>query len=373
MAWRIADFVIKGEIDNRIRGLVNGRIWLVDQSSPIRLKLRGNCLPDLAGTYVEFHNPHPKSPRPDLHALVSEQRGLVGEMTASRKSDPASPNHSQATIHLEWFGEDNGRIVIESGDFEMNISLPSWEMNEEDEFKQRQENAKALTSFMDGLIGRIKDLNHPQNKSCDTLDAPAWESFLKTSESKTNKMMAYIDEMLDETNFEQKLSALLDIPNRREEDFLFIEENEMTKMARSITRERAQKNSQDKPCHPLIQDARNLAKELHERLCSLDSSEEYTHRWCELVIKCDRVCAILSDALDYPENSNPEIKTIITSLNQAVEKLQEALNTSTQLTESPLIEPTVVTNIQERLFSIQRQAVEVKNALQSTSNNNDAN
>jgi hypothetical protein len=38
------------------------------------------------------------------------------------------------SLYLEWFSEANGRVVIESADYELNISAPEWRMTpEEDE------------------------------------------------------------------------------------------------------------------------------------------------------------------------------------------------------------------------------------------------
>lgn len=49
MAWRLHDRVVRGEIDNRQRGHVRGKIWLIGRPDRIALDLTGNCWPDLAG------------------------------------------------------------------------------------------------------------------------------------------------------------------------------------------------------------------------------------------------------------------------------------------------------------------------------------
>lgn len=61
MAWRIDEQVIRGEIDNRARGRVVGRIWLSGRTEPVELDLAGNCWRDLAGRRLEFANPEPKA------------------------------------------------------------------------------------------------------------------------------------------------------------------------------------------------------------------------------------------------------------------------------------------------------------------------
>ena len=48
MAWRIDKAVVRGELDNRVRGRVTGRIWFVERAEPVVLELQGNCWRDLA-------------------------------------------------------------------------------------------------------------------------------------------------------------------------------------------------------------------------------------------------------------------------------------------------------------------------------------
>ena len=60
MAWRIDGAVVRGELDNRVRGRVTGRIWFAGRAEPVVLELEGNCWRDLAGRRLEFTNPQPK-------------------------------------------------------------------------------------------------------------------------------------------------------------------------------------------------------------------------------------------------------------------------------------------------------------------------
>ncbi len=49
MAWRPTEWVLEGELDNTTQGWTIGWIRLQDRDEPLRLKLAGNCHPDLAG------------------------------------------------------------------------------------------------------------------------------------------------------------------------------------------------------------------------------------------------------------------------------------------------------------------------------------
>lgn len=167
MAWRIHNSILRGEIDNRIKDLVSGRIWCFGLEEPLELELRGNPFRDLAGHRLSFTPVNPK-PFP-LDGLALVQKGVVGDMTASRKVKvPEVPGeevmrlasaglhwpwHWGNALYLEWFSERNGRVVIESCDFRLVLSdaAPLWEMDEEMEFRQKRENVEALKRFMDQL------------------------------------------------------------------------------------------------------------------------------------------------------------------------------------------------------------------------------
>lgn len=166
MAWRIDEQVIRGEIDNRVRGRVVGRIWLSGRAEPIELDLAGDCWRDLAGRRLEFANPEPKDVNRD--GLTSEQKGMVGDITASRKvkvpdipldeigdyylAKKPFPWHWGNALYLEWFSRSNGRVVIESASYELKIvGEPHWEMSPEEEKRQRLANEQAMAGFMDTL------------------------------------------------------------------------------------------------------------------------------------------------------------------------------------------------------------------------------
>lgn len=140
MAFRIHDSVVRGEIDNRIKGVVRGKIWLEGRAEPVVLELQGNAGPDLAGCLLTFTNPQKRIPHLDLDSLHPHQRGSIGELTASRKvrvfdvplaeafemidRGEKPPERMANCLYLEWFSEANGRVVVESADYELTISAP---------------------------------------------------------------------------------------------------------------------------------------------------------------------------------------------------------------------------------------------------------
>ena len=83
MAWRLHEHVLRGEIDNRMRGRVTGRIWLAGVEEPLALELRGDCHPDLAGCFLRFENP--QAIAMTTKPPASRQRGSAGDITAARR------------------------------------------------------------------------------------------------------------------------------------------------------------------------------------------------------------------------------------------------------------------------------------------------
>jgi hypothetical protein len=142
VAFRIHDSVVRGEIDNREKGVVRGLIWVHGRSAPIRIELKGNAHSDIAGCLLKFENPLPTTPHPGLDSLHPLQRGTIGDLTASRKvrvfdlpfeeacaminRGEKPPEHTANSVYLEWFSEANGRVVIESTDYTVDISPPLW-------------------------------------------------------------------------------------------------------------------------------------------------------------------------------------------------------------------------------------------------------
>src|SRR5205085_12220099 len=85
MAYRIADHVEKGEIDNRQPGKVRGKLWLRGLKQPVLLDLHGNAASDLAGCVLKFENRGEIVPLRKDASFSLMQRGSVGDLTASRK------------------------------------------------------------------------------------------------------------------------------------------------------------------------------------------------------------------------------------------------------------------------------------------------
>ena len=223
MAFRIHDSVVRGEIDNRVKGIVNGRIWVEGRADPIVLELKGNAWPDLAGCLLTFTNPQKRVPHHHLDSLRPLQRGSIGDLTASRKvrvyevpieevfkmheRGEKAPEHMANSIYLEWFSEANGRVVIESADYEVTISAPEWRLTAEEDEQRAIQAAEGMQGFMQRLTEAIEQQQRgqkdPEEEEWDEHD---YEKFLKESDARTEKYGELLDKYGHSDEAEEKIA-----------------------------------------------------------------------------------------------------------------------------------------------------------------------
>jgi len=78
----------------------------------------------------------------------------LGEWLNRRRLGLRAPEYLGNALSIEWYSDHDGRVVIESASFALEVSLPEWEMTAEEETEQRQRNTLALTQFLDRLEAR---------------------------------------------------------------------------------------------------------------------------------------------------------------------------------------------------------------------------
>jgi len=214
MATRLETAVLRGEISNETPGVVTGRIWLAGRAAPLVLNLRGNCLRDIAGCTLTFVNPQPE--RVEVFDVLSDlQEGATGDMTASRKTREPTVSNAEVSrllenrlpvptrlansLYLEWFSNANGRLVIETTDFTLQISPPAWVMSAEEEALQLQEARQMFHRYLDVITGM---------DAGDEDDEESFEDGEEEDDDFNNAMaeaMDFSDEPLNEFEWEQEL------------------------------------------------------------------------------------------------------------------------------------------------------------------------
>ncbi len=222
MAWRIHDSVIRGEIDNRVKGTVRGQLWLDGLAGPVTLELVGNACPDLAGCLLTFKNPAKTFPMRKKPAFNPLQRGKIGNLSASQKvrvftipMDEAfamidrgeqPPERTANALCLEWFSEGNGRVVIESTDFELGLSAPEWRLTAAEE-KQRAQDAEAgWDMFSQQLNDAVEKQKRGQKDPEAEWNEHDYEKFLKESDARTDKYMELQEKFGDSDEAEEKIA-----------------------------------------------------------------------------------------------------------------------------------------------------------------------
>jgi hypothetical protein len=218
MAWQIDEAVVRGVIDNSVEGRTSGRIWLHGRDKPLELSLIGDCWRDLAGARLRFENPEPIGGF-DFTELAGIQSGVVGDMTASRKNKVATvdddeferlhdckediPYEWRNTLYLEWFSESNGRVVIESSNFQLEITDRQWQMDKDAEEAQKLANLHAMRDHMARVIRR-REPSPADDKFPDELNEFEWEERLKESDRLTEAYQEVLEKYMDDPESERK-------------------------------------------------------------------------------------------------------------------------------------------------------------------------
>jgi hypothetical protein len=394
MAWRIDENLLHGEIDNRIRGRVTGRLWFVGRAKPVELDLEGNAWRDLAGRRLEFVNPEPK---PGLVAsFATRQQGAAGDITASRKvkvpeipmdqigeyyaARKPFPWHWGNSLYLEWFSTANGRVVIESASYQLTISPDStWDMTPAEEETQRAANGAALGDFMQRLAEAVPwkpDAAEEKVDPADSDDADdaddanrpfteeQAEKMQADSDKLTDRVMARMEREGETADFEQILEEELErarkargepdpTPEQLAERDRRIDE--MNAAAEEVLKdEEAEKWKHDADSgsadsfeekHPLEKRAYELALRVH---CEVDArgwvheDAQSEHPVAELAFSIAKAAAKLAGALDGGDDWPPPLMFCagtIVRLKRAAGFLEDAKLAAESCREELLVDP----------------------------------
>jgi hypothetical protein len=244
MAFRIHDSVVRGEIDNRVKGIVHGKIWVEGRAAPVVLELKGNAWPDLAGCLLTFTNPLKRIPHHGLDSLNPVQSGQIGDLTASRKVRVMEipmpeaylmkkrgehvPEHMANSLYLEWFSTQNGRVVIESADYELKISAPEWRLTPAEEEQRAKDAANGMNWFMQALTDAIEKKKRGQKDPEAEWDEHDYEKLMKESDARTDKYMELLEKYGDSDEAEEiiarEMGWLSEDENEGEDDRISVEE-----------------------------------------------------------------------------------------------------------------------------------------------------
>jgi hypothetical protein len=150
------------------------------------------------------------------------QRGKIGSLSASQKvrvftvpdeeafdmidRGEKPPERTANALYLEWFSEGNGRVVIESANFELNISAPEWRLTPAEE-KQRAQDAEAgWEMFSKQLNEALEKQKRGQKDPEAEWDEHDYERFMKECDARTDKYMELREKYGDSDEAEAKIA-----------------------------------------------------------------------------------------------------------------------------------------------------------------------
>ena len=148
MAWRPTQYLIEGELDNTTPDKVTGWMKFAGMKSKVTLDLRGDFHRDIRGAKIRFRGDGcTRDPEAEkyMDGIVAHQTGNVGDMTAG-----LPPHDYGNTPYLEWYGEENGRVVVELEPRQVQVigrPIPACESDPISRERQQQNMAKFLTEI----------------------------------------------------------------------------------------------------------------------------------------------------------------------------------------------------------------------------------
>lgn len=339
MAWRIEQYVVKGEIHNHTPGKVTGFVWLKGLNCPIELNLKGNCYRDLAGTRLSFRNPNPIEG--DYAGLILQQDGVVGDITASKKvkllkspdsleDDFVHKRPIEYTIgnclYLEWFSQSNGRVLIETADYKWRVGLPLWTLSESDERAQRELNQQAMFDFMGQLADAIEDEAFDIVDE-DEMDEFQWEAYLQKNDARSDMLLELFDKYEDNPDCENLIAEAMGWRIETVEEA--IDEVEDDWFDDESAEADEQEDDDYLPNHPLITQMMDIASRIYSEGESRKLfSREENNPWNQLLWHAQMTVSKLIGALEeVAEGVSPEPGFVVATLKRSLHILHLTIAT----------------------------------------------
>jgi len=372
MAWRLDDSVVRGEIDNRNRGCVTGKIWLLNRPQPVILQLEGNCHPDMAGCILTFENPRPDEG--DHTDLSPKQSGSVGDMTAARKvrvldvsveeayrlgkEGKPVPEHLGNCLYLEWYSEFNGRVVIESTDYNVEISERAWMPSDEDAEEQEEQSRTAMRDWME----RLSSVEPEEDKPMDEFQ---WEKFMKKSDARTESFGRLMEKYLHHpdrdriiaremgwTWIEEAMDAdekgLYDDEKEDLDDIPELEPNPLTEGVDWIRRKDGD------IVHPLQNQAHEVAMNMRDDCGGKECVHDDTDTdLITMLSQAQILGAKLAGALNgLAYRHAPEYGFVVASLKRALPFLNDSIAATKKVQSKKLVEEARLNQFRKELFAV---------------------
>ena len=384
MAWRIHDSVIRGEIDNRTRGRITGKLWLHGATEPVELNLRGNAHADLAGCRMEFVNPAATIAMRTDATFSSPQIGTAGDITASRKvrvldlpvdewlaakrAGKPAPEHWGNSLYIEWFSERNGRVVVEIADCEVTVSEPEWRMSAEDEAKRAEDASQGFADFMGKLTEAVSQAEAEVPDHDEEWDEFDHEKFMRESDARTDKYMELLEKYGTGPDAEEIIAREMgwDVGGADDDDADETTGWEMPDLSdipdpvpipltEGVDWVRDEHGGIQ---HPLQKRSFEAAMALWHAVDELDLKDD-DEDVAEMTFKFQQTSAKLAGALNslgYDGRRNPDLApATVARLKRALNHLHECQAAMTRVKEKGTVPDTVIRAAESELFAVREE------------------
>ena len=162
MAWRPTEYLVQGELDNTTLGKVTGWMEFAGIKGKVTFDLKGNFHRDIRGAKIRFKGDAYEDradvdPGDYFDGFAEHQTGKVGDMTAGLP--PA--DYVAGYCYLEWYGDANGRVVIELETVHVEVIGTPIPVIESDPISREEQN-RNMAGFLGGLA---QELNIPNERA----------------------------------------------------------------------------------------------------------------------------------------------------------------------------------------------------------------
>ena len=153
MAWRPTDNLIEGVLDNTVPNKVAGWMKFAGMKKQVTFDLDGNFHRDIRGAKIrlrgEGESADVSEAQKYMEGFSTVQKGNAGDITAGL---PPCDYGASGDCYVEWYSDDNGRVVLELGTDQVELltqPIPACESDPIDR-KQQAEN-------MAGFLGELAE------------------------------------------------------------------------------------------------------------------------------------------------------------------------------------------------------------------------
>jgi hypothetical protein len=161
MAWRPNEQFIEGVLDNTVPGKVTGWMIFAGMDEKLIFDLEGNFHRDIRGAKVRLRGDGESANTEEavkyMEGFAKLQKGNVGDMTAGLP--PA--DYIEGSGYFEWYSEDNGRVVIELEQDQIELLTHPIPAIESDPIS-REEQKHNMAAFLGSLA---QEMNIPEERA----------------------------------------------------------------------------------------------------------------------------------------------------------------------------------------------------------------